>query len=285
MDNKPKRKIGDKLKTEKPALSVIMPTYNAERYLEKSIESVLGQTFENFEFIIIDDGSEDNSFQIAEKYAERDERIKLYKQMHCGVAITLNKGIAIAKADIIARQDADDISDKRRFEKQINYLSNHPEIYLLGTNAVLINEKDQVIRNLNFKSSNEELQKEIRDNNPFIHGSVMIRKDCFEKVGMYREQFILCQAYDMWLRISEQFQIGILDSKLYYYRVWDDAISYKGVALNNTIKEIIKKYAEQRRETGCDDLMKNNFLFYKQHGQEIVEAFYKKDNYRWLSEQ
>ena len=82
MDNKPKRKIGDKLKTEKPALSVIMPTYNAERYLEKSIESVLGQTFENFEFIIIDDGSEDNSFQIAEKYAERDERIKLYKQMH-----------------------------------------------------------------------------------------------------------------------------------------------------------------------------------------------------------
>ena len=94
----------------------------------------------------------------------------------------------------------------------------------------------------------------------------MIRKDCFEKVGMYREQFILCQAYDMWLRISEQFQIGILDSKLYYYRVWDDAISYKGVALNNTLKEIIKKYAEQ-------------------HGQEIVEAFYKKDNYRWLSEQ
>ena len=285
MDNTYEKKMKDEIELKEPGISVVMPMYNAERYLEKSIESVLNQTYENFEFIIIDDGSEDDSFQIAQKYADKDRRIKLYEQPHCGVAITLNKGIAIANADIIARQDADDMSDEKRFEKQLGYLEKHPEIYLLGTNAVLIDATGKRIRDLEFHSTNEELQKEIVDNNPFIHGSVMMRKSCFEKIGMYREQFVLCQSYDLWLRISEQFKIGILNSKLYYYRVWEDAISYKGVAINNTLKEIIKKYAAQRRKTGYDDLMRNNSLFYMQYGKEIMDAYNKEDVYHWLSEQ
>ncbi|MBI5094602.1 MAG: glycosyltransferase family 2 protein [Candidatus Hydrogenedentes bacterium] len=110
-----------------PAVSVVMSVYNGERYLAEAIESILGQTYRDFEFIIIDDGSTDESLKIVEGYASRDNRIRLVSRPNRGLAAALNDGIEIARAPIIARMDADDVSLPKRFEKQMLYMAQHPE--------------------------------------------------------------------------------------------------------------------------------------------------------------
>ncbi len=263
-----------------PKISVIMPVYNSEMFVAKAIESILSQDYNNFEFIIINDGSTDNSYKIITSY--NDSRIVVINQNNSGVAVSLNRGIAIAKADIIARQDADDISYHDRLSKQLEYLEKNPDIYLLGTNALLVDRNGKKIKALDFNGTDGELKRTILDFNPFIHGSVMLRKEALRNVGMYREQFALCQSYDLWLRICEKYNIGVLNECLYEYRVWSDAISYKNVALNNTMKRIIIEYAKQRKKFGFDELMKNNFLFYEKYSKQIIESYKKTDEYRLL---
>lgn len=126
-------KIKDPLMQKVPTISVVMPTYNAEKYLNEAIESILNQTYSDFEFLIIDDNSKDNTREIIKSYAAKDSRIKLIDGPCKGLAAALNVGIREAKGEYIARMDADDISLPERFQKQIEYFKQHPEISLLGT--------------------------------------------------------------------------------------------------------------------------------------------------------
>jgi glycosyltransferase involved in cell wall biosynthesis len=269
------------MKYDTPLISVIMPVHNAEIYLKQSIESILGQSYTNFEFIIIDDGSNDSSYEIAKSY--NDKRIKVVKQDQRGVAISLNKGISISNGEIIARQDADDISMFDRFEIQIKYLKEHPEVCLLGTIAQLIDKDGNFIKNLDFPVNNEKLQKYILEINPFIHGSLMIRKICLKQVGMYREQFLLAQSYDLWLRIAEKFEIANIPLYLYKYRVWDNAVSNEKAALFRLFSEIALECTYDRRAKGVDSLMTgNNYSFYEKYGKKIVDTYGEKEVFRWL---
>src|ERR1700726_1508117 len=123
--------------TSPPTISVLMPVYNAERYVAEAVESILSQTFADFEFIIIDDGSKDRSLAILEEYAARDPRIRLVSRPNTGIVKALNQGLALASGELVARMDADDIAMPERLAKQRDYLADHPECVMVGSRVLV----------------------------------------------------------------------------------------------------------------------------------------------------
>lgn len=202
-------------------ISVIMSVYNAEKYLEKAIESILTQSYDNLEFIIINDKSNDNSADIISKYADQDQRIKyIENERNQGLTYSLNKGLELAKGEYIARMDADDISTSDRLEKQVDYLKKNKEISLIGTSAYNIDENGKVIDERNVPLEYEDIKKNINLVNPIIHPSVMFRKDDILAIGGYNEEFIKVQDYELWFRIiANGLKAENLSDRLLYYRV------------------------------------------------------------------
>ncbi len=200
----------------KPKISVIMSVYNGEKYLKEAVNSILKQTFTDFEFIIINDGSTDNTRAILESY--NDPRIFLFHQDNIGLTKSLNKGLSFAKGDYIARMDADDISDKRRFEKQFHYLNTHPEIGVTGSNINIIDEYGKIISKLNQLNSHKEIMSKLLSDNQLIHGTLFIRKELLKKVEYYDEKYTLAQDYDLLLRLSDITKFSNLHECLYSWR-------------------------------------------------------------------
>src|SRR5512135_2066099 len=125
-------------RVDAPAVSVMMPVYNAQRYVAEAIESILAQTFTDFEFLIIDDGSTDGSLPILERYARRHDRIRLISRANTGYLVALNEMLGIARGEFIARMDADDIALPERFERQLCYLADHPGCVMVGSRVIII---------------------------------------------------------------------------------------------------------------------------------------------------
>ncbi|MDQ3112116.1 MAG: glycosyltransferase [Bacteroidota bacterium] len=203
---------------ENPLISVVLPVYNAELFIGDSIKSILGQTYSNWELIIIDDGSKDKSAEIIEKFT--DPRIHFYRQGNAGMGATLNKAILLAKGKYIARQDADDISLPERFEKQIDFLEGLEEYALVGTWAEIVNEKlEPGGRTHRHPEMSGRLKFELLFDNPFVHSSVMIRMDALKETGLYDlSKDPLIQDYELWWRISKKFQVGNIARALLLYR-------------------------------------------------------------------
>ena len=196
-----------------PKVSVVMPVYNAEAYLRDSIESVLNQTLTDFEFIIINDGSTDNSKAIIQEYS--DNRIKLIENNHNYIE-SLNKGMKLSKALYIARMDADDRSHKKRLEREITYLKKNPQIAFVGCASWLL-EGDQIwgIRRMKEKPTRQDFLW----GNPFMHPTICIRKTVLEEVGGYyvsRETRRL-EDYDLFMRLYEKGYYGVNLKEPYYY--------------------------------------------------------------------
>jgi glycosyltransferase involved in cell wall biosynthesis len=205
---------------EKVEISVVMSVYNGEKYLKESIESILNQTYENFEFLIIDDGSTDNSKEILKSYESQDRRIKLFfREENRGLTKNLNFLINNSRGKYIARMDADDVSFKDRFEKQINFFSHNLEIDILGTFAIDIDEYGNIIRTRTVPINDKEIKKMILKLSPLIHPTVMFKKNALEKISFYNEKFLTSQDLDMWYRAMA---IGLkfhnIDEPLLYYR-------------------------------------------------------------------
>jgi len=213
---------------KKPKVSVIMPFYNCEKYLDKAISSILNQTFQDFEFIIINDASTDRSDEIVKKYLT-DKRIVYIKNCERkGIVYNLNKGIEIAKADIIARMDGDDISEPQRLEVQYQFLQRNPNIALVGCFVKLINEKGEICGRKIKPIKHEEIKKDILVYATLIHATIMIRKDVFKKVGFYREQYLWCEDIDLWYRIIfSGYEVANIPQYLYQYRRTDSSVVFK----------------------------------------------------------
>ena len=208
---------------DNPKISVIMSVYNGEKYLREAIESILNQTFTDFEFIIVNDGSTDNSLEIIKSY--NDERIKIINnEKNIGLTKSLNKALAQARGEYIARQDADDISLPSRFEEQIKYLEEHPDVVLLGTSSYNIDESGKIIgkKIALAKPTMGNLFKE----NQFIHGSVMFKKEVVDELGYYNELFNYSQDYELWLRIANHYPVRNLTQRLYKSRSHSENIGF-----------------------------------------------------------
>ncbi len=163
---------------ETTLVSIIMPVYNAEEYLDSSISSILKQTFKNFEFIIIDDASTDNSLKIIKKYSKIDKRIKIIRnKKNLGLNASINKGFEIARGRYIARMDADDFSLKKRLLRQYSYLERHPKIFLVGSSAYVMDKEGAIIGKFWKYQNSFILGWRLRRTNSLIHPSIMFRND------------------------------------------------------------------------------------------------------------
>lgn len=208
--------------------TVLLPIYNAEKYLKAAIESVLCQSFENFELLLLNDGSNDSSESIIDRFVVLDERCKKLSWPNKGLIETLNIGIKEAKGEIIFRMDADDICQPNRFENQLHYLENHPECVVLGSKVLLIDEDDLPIMPVNVPLDHDEIDASnfIGHGSSIVHPTVAIRKDALKQIGGYREQYIHAEDIDLFLRLAECGRVHNLPDILLHYRQHAKSIGY-----------------------------------------------------------
>jgi glycosyltransferase involved in cell wall biosynthesis len=214
--------------TNQPLVSVVMVIRNVERFLPEAIESILSQTYRNFEFIIVDFGSTDRSKVIAASYAEDDPRIALSEVPPCSYIDAKIAACSLPTGQYIAIQDADDLSLPDRLTAEVDFLESHPQVGLLGGAVQWINAKGDLLPSANdYPSDDGELRKELEVRNPFWHPTVLIRREAFVRVGGYRAVFIQSDDYDLWLRISEQYQCANLKQKVLNYRIHPQQLSFR----------------------------------------------------------
>jgi glycosyltransferase involved in cell wall biosynthesis len=207
-----------------PKVSVVMSVFNGEPFLRAAIDSVLGQTFRDFEFIIIDDGSTDRSAEMVRSYT--DPRIVLVSQENRGVAVALNRGLTQATGEYVARQDADDISLPERFAAQVRFLDAHQEIAVVGTGAILIDSEGRPFSRFSPFTRHDRLVADLlRGVCPLMHGSVMTRREAILNAGAYNPIFNRVQDLELWLRMSAQYRLANLREPLYHFRKHDQSFT------------------------------------------------------------
>lgn len=206
-----------------PKISVILPVYNAEAFLPEAIASILGQSYADFELLIIDDGSTDGSLAAIERF--NDARITLFIREHAGITKTLNFGIAQAQGDYIARMDADDIAAPARFEKQAAFLDKNPSVSAVGCWYRLINNKAEIIKKVTPPTEPKLIKKAFFTGAPLVHPAAMIRKSALAAIGGYDETFLYAQDRDLFLRLMQKGELGIVPEFLFSMRVSPQSIS------------------------------------------------------------
>jgi len=211
----------DKNLNDTPLVTVLMPVYNGERYLREAIDSILNQTYSNFEFLIINDGSTDLSEDIIFSY--NDLRIIYVKnEFNIQLIETLNKGLNIAKGEFIARMDADDISYSNRLEKQVHFLMNNQKVGLLGTAFEFINGEERI----SYYQDDKDLRLSLCFYNSFLHSSVMFRKEILSKYNFsFNKKYIHAEDYKLWTEFVCKSKVANLKDVLVKYRIHDNQIS------------------------------------------------------------
>ena len=210
---------------KKPSISVVMSVYNGEKYLRQSIDSIINQSFSDYEFIIINDGSIDNTQRILEEYAKKDSRIRIINHNNIGLTKSLNIGINNATSDLIARQDADDISLINRLALQYDLMQSSNDTVLCGSNGINRYEPSGREISIPSKISNDNIHEKLFFKNPFAHTSVIFRKNVFNEAGGYNEKFTRSQDFELWMRMSMCGRLYYFDEPLVIRRVHDDMVT------------------------------------------------------------
>lgn len=211
-----------------PLVSVLMPVYNAERYLTEAIISILYQSFTDLELIAINDGSHDRSKDILEDFAAKDSRLRIINQPNAGIVAALNNGAAIARGTYLARMDADDISFLERIEKQIKALEKHPNAILVATGFEVIDENSEFMYREIVQTRDADIKRAMLLYNPLAHGSTMFRKDAFMAVGGYSDKCGPTEDYELWTRLAQRGEFIGLEDLLYKWRQ-----NRKGITFTN----------------------------------------------------
>lgn len=229
---------------DQPVVSVVMAVHDGERFLREAVESVLGQSFTDFEFIIVNDGSKDASREILASYD--DPRIRIIDNTeNIGLTRSLNVGLTHVAGQFVARQDADDVSESERLERQLIFLRSHPEVGLVGTHLKVIDESGAELYCIARESNRDTLRHFVKGDSVLAHGTMMIRRSVLDQVGGYDEKIIKAQDYDLALRISEVSNLGLVPEVLYRWRNWGDSIS-------NTVPDQQSSYVAMAKRKARD---------------------------------
>ncbi len=208
----------------KPKVSVLICVYNGEKFVRQALESIYNQTYQNFEVIIVDDGSTDKTPDILVNM--KDSRTFIYRNPeNLGLTKSLNIGLKLCRGQYIARMDADDISLPRRFEKQVEFLEKNSDYALVGSSYYHISEDGKIASLTKVLTGDLEIRQGLKKQNWFGHGTVMIRRDCFVSLGGYDEKYKFAQDYDLWLKVAEKYKVGNIDESLYCWRTTPLCIS------------------------------------------------------------
>ena len=235
-----------------PAVSVLMPVYNAGRFLAPALDSILAQTFSDFELIAIDDGSDDGSGGVLAQFAARDPRIRIFNQPNQGIVATLNRALELARAPLVARMDADDVSRPDRFAKQVAFLDHNPHVSVVSGAIDVIDEGDVYVRTEVFPTLPALIEGELLYRSCVNHPAVMGRTAVFRSVGGYRKIVQYAEDYDLWLRISEAGQIANLPDVLLSHRVHSMRTSTRH-AIAQELAALAARGAARLRRTGKPD--------------------------------
>jgi len=225
-------------------VSIVMTVYNAEEYLAESIQSILNQTFTDYEFIIIDDCSTDHSLQIAQEYQKKDPRIIIHHhQQNLGIGGARNTGVNLAQGKYIAWMDADDVSMPERIEKEVSYLESNPQVGVISSNANLINRIGDFIDEVHMPQTHLLIEWAFSFYDPIINPAVMVRRDLYTKIGEYRNLAInkgeyFPEDYDLWVRMIRETQFHNLNQPLLNLRKHEQNITktrYQSMMKNSVL--------------------------------------------------
>ena len=245
--------------TKKPLVSIVMPAYKAEKYVQQAIDSILHQSYSNWELLICDDASTDKTYDIIKEYGNRDNRIKVFQnRQNLKLLKTRNKLLKIAKGEFIAFQDADDYSHPERIELQLKELLNNDKLGMVSCQVSYVNNKGDEIRVSSKPTTYEAILNSIYEKNVVGGSIMMIRRSALESVGgEFRPYFnaLSNQDYDLSFLIAQKFECINLSLPLYYYRQ-HSASNSKMINVDRVLaREVVIHLARQRRERGYDDLM------------------------------
>jgi len=214
--------------SESPVVSVLMPVRNGERFLSAAVESVLSQSLSDLELVIVDDGSTDSTPSLLKRLAAVDPRVVVHRrEPGRNVAQVLNLAATLSQAPLLARLDADDLALPNRLERQAEYLAAHPEVALLGGQASMIDERGREFGTAAYPLEDGELREALRAGNPFVHSTVTMRREAFEAVGGYRENFDHGEDIDLWLRLADGYRVANLPEPVAAYRIHGTQLSLR----------------------------------------------------------
>lgn len=231
-----------------PRLSVIMAAYEAERYIRQAIDSVLSQTLRDFELIVIDDGSTDQTGPILKEYERVDPRVRVVSRPNTGLTLALNEGIELARSELIGRMDADDICLPDRFEMQIEFLNANPRCVMVGGQAVKIDPDGIVMYKPSVPLDHESIERALlRGGHAIWHPSTIIRRSALRQVGGYEVSLAAAQDTDLWLRLAEVGRLANLPDVILQYRVHLDNVTHARRAVQLECKcRAIQRACERR---------------------------------------
>jgi glycosyltransferase involved in cell wall biosynthesis len=203
-----------------PGISVVLPVYNGERYLAPALDSVLAQTRGDFELIVIDDGSTDGTPDLLAELSREDDRLRVHRQENRGLIATLNRGLTLAQADLIARMDDDDICRPERFARQGAFLDEHPECVAVGCRALMVDPDGAPIMDVHKVTEHDELMEVLmRGGGALPHPGSMFRREAANRIGGYRAEYIAAEDVDFFLRLAEIGRLANLPEVLLEYRI------------------------------------------------------------------
>jgi len=233
----------------RPRISVIIPAYNAQRYLAEAVESVLTQTFTDFECVVVDDGSTDRTQPILHELGQRDGRLRSIRIPHGGIVEALNAGVNEARGDLIARMDADDVCLPRRLARQLRYMDDHPECVALGTAVMLVDPYGSTLWEIGVKPEHEQIDADLLKGNGWalFHPTALLRKAPMLAVGGYRPEYQWSEDIDLFLRLAEVGRLANLTEPLLHYRQHFASVNRNKVELQLRRNERLLAEAYQRR--------------------------------------
>jgi len=248
------KKSSTQTATKTPRVSVVIVTRNVEEYLAEAVQSVLNQSYRDFELIILDFGSTDTSIEIARGFASADKRIRLEQVLVKEVVEARNAGCAFAQGEFIAVMDADDVSLAIRLEEQVAILDRSPAVGLVGGGAEWIDGKGRSMWILDFPAGDQEIKRELPRRFPFCHSAVTMRRSLFVKVGGYRPIFTTAHDYDLCLRLSEHCACANVEKPVVRYRVHGSQLSLSRRKQQTFCKLAAQASANARRSGSADPL-------------------------------
>ena len=230
-----------------PAISVVMSVCNGSAYLPQAVESILAQSWCDFEFIIIDDGSTDGTLDILRTYESKDTRIHVVSRENTGLTRALNEGISRARGQFIARMDADDIAEPSRLDLQIGYLQAQPECVAVGCSLLLTDPDGDPLAEEESPLTHDQIVAKLRCGiGSLPHPTAVIRRDALNSVGGYRESFLCAQDLDLWLRLAEVGSLANLPQALLRYRLHPESVTSQNRELQLASAERAVREAYER---------------------------------------
>jgi hypothetical protein len=232
-----------------------MPVHNGERFLLDALVSIRAQTFSDFEFIVVDDGSTDATPRILADYARLDGRLRVHRQDQQGMVPSLNHGCEMARGTYVARMDADDVASPRRFAKQVAFLEYCPQVAVLGAAIMVVDEYDRPLFPVRYPTTDSSIRRALASGTAFAHPVVMMRRDALLTSGGYRTPFDPHAAdYDLWLRMSEYCQFANLPTVLLRYRFHPGGVSFHNLS-QQVLAMVGAETSARMRRLGHPDLL------------------------------